>query len=95
MYFYKSHLGGLYTSNKKYKDSDLYCDECGDSDDYLGKYDSWIDFIKRLTEQDYDYMWLSVEYLCEEAQITEEQFKELNPAIYEYEKSERYLDDED
>jgi hypothetical protein len=40
MYFYQSHMGGIYTSPKFYDNDDLYCDKCGDSDWYLGKADS-------------------------------------------------------
>lgn len=37
MYFYQSHLGGIYASKELYDSDRLYCDECGDSDWYLGE----------------------------------------------------------
>lgn len=37
MYFYESHLGGLYKSEKPIADDALFCDECFDSDTYLGE----------------------------------------------------------
>jgi hypothetical protein len=80
MYFYESHLGGLYTSNIKYSYDDLYCEECGDSDTYLGKYDSWEDFIKNGIDENF---YFSVEYLSEESGLTVEKILELNPKLAE------------
>ena len=39
VYLYRSHMGGVYTLDKQLPFSDLYCEECGDSDDYYG----WVD----------------------------------------------------
>lgn len=86
MYFYESHLGGIFTSKTKIKDRDLYCDQCGDYDSLIGEYDSWTDFITKLNKDTYDFFCLNVDYLCEEAKITKEEFKKLNPIIYEYDK---------
>lgn len=37
MYIYKSHLsGGLYTLSYYENFNDLYCEQCGDSNEYLG-----------------------------------------------------------
>lgn len=35
-YIYESHMGGFYASDKEYDMDTLYCDTCGDSDNYLG-----------------------------------------------------------
>lgn len=39
VYLYRSHMGGVYTCDKKLSFDDLYCEECGDSDDDYG----WVD----------------------------------------------------
>lgn len=39
-YIYESHLGGLYTTDEEQSYGSLYCDECGDSDSFVGKIDS-------------------------------------------------------
>lgn len=36
MYIYESHLGGLYTSDECLDYDDLYCEQCGDSDQPIG-----------------------------------------------------------
>lgn len=36
-YLYESHLGGLFWSDNKIDDEYLYCEECGDYDEYLGE----------------------------------------------------------
>lgn len=40
MYLYESHLGGFYMSDKYLDYDDLYCDECGDSDSFLGVFNN-------------------------------------------------------
>lgn len=35
MYLYESHLGGYYASEDEIPYEDLYCETCGDSDQYL------------------------------------------------------------
>lgn len=35
MYLYESHLGGYYISEDEIPYEDLYCETCGDSDQYL------------------------------------------------------------
>ena len=32
MYIYESHMGGLYSANKKLSTEELHCDGCGDFD---------------------------------------------------------------
>lgn len=39
VYLYRSHMGSVYTSDKQLPFSDLYCEQCGDSDDDYG----WVD----------------------------------------------------
>ncbi len=40
-YYYVDHLyGNLYSSSSKLSYDDLYCEECGDSDDYLGEFET-------------------------------------------------------
>ena len=36
MYIYEGHMGGLYTSDEPLDYEDLYCEECGDSDQLIG-----------------------------------------------------------
>ncbi len=82
MHFYQSHLGGLYTSNKKYKFDDLYCEDCGDWDDYLGEFATWEDYIKSI-DPDKDILCWSPEYLSELSGLSVEKIKELNPKLGE------------
>ena len=39
VHLYRSHMGSVYTSDKQLPFSDLYCEQCGDSDDDYG----WVD----------------------------------------------------
>lgn len=39
IYIYESHLGGYYASNVQLDYDELYCEECGDVDTFVGKYD--------------------------------------------------------
>lgn len=43
-YLYESHLGGIYTSDREYDYNDLYCETCGDSDRYLGEFETLQEF---------------------------------------------------
>lgn len=36
MYIYEGHLGSLYVSDTFFGIEDLYCEECGDSDMFIG-----------------------------------------------------------
>ena len=40
MYWYASHLGGIYSSVCEISDDDLYCEQCGDYDEYLGQFET-------------------------------------------------------
>lgn len=45
-YVYESHLGGYYTSDDYISSYDLYCEQCGDSDQCLGWYDTFRKFLE-------------------------------------------------
>ena len=36
MYIYQGHMGSLYTSDTYLDYNELYCEECGDSDSFIG-----------------------------------------------------------
>lgn len=65
MYVYDGHLGSLYTSEEPLEYEDLYCEECGDSDQLIGyaetKEEAW-NLLKPETDingsggYDYDYV---------------------------------------
>ena len=40
LYWYSSHLGGIYSSTRKLSYDDLYCEQCGDCDEYLGRFET-------------------------------------------------------
>lgn len=42
-YLYKNHLGGYYVSDEYFSPEDLYCEVCGDSDDFLGNFETNYD----------------------------------------------------
>lgn len=51
MYIYEDHLSGsIYLSNKKLTNEDRYCEVCGDSDWYIGEFDSVVELLKRLAD---------------------------------------------
>lgn len=59
MYIYENHLGGnLYTSDYDLDYKDLYCEECGDSDRYVGKANTREEAYN-LLKNDYDDEYLS------------------------------------
>jgi len=81
MYFYESHLGGnIYTTDYEKTYDELYCEECGDSDTFLGEYDTWEEFIKDLGTE---YASYDPEFLAETAGITVDRLFELNPKLKE------------
>lgn len=43
-YLYESHLGGIYTEDEILDYDALYCEQCGDYDDYLGSFTTFQDF---------------------------------------------------
>ena len=65
MYLYESHMGGLYTSDKPLDYEDLYCEQCGDSDQLIGYAETREDVWNLLKDDtdidgfggwDYDYV---------------------------------------
>lgn len=71
-YIYRSHMGGLYTSDEPIKPEDLYCETCGDSDEYIGtasnSEEAW-ELLKPLTccgENDFGLLLLYVMNFLEE-----------------------------
>lgn len=46
MWAYESHLGGLYFEDERLSTRDLYCDQCDDSDEELGNFESAVKFIE-------------------------------------------------
>ncbi len=53
MYWYASHLGyGLYSSQHELDLDDLYCDQCGDYDEYIGEFET-----EEEAEAAYRKMW--------------------------------------
>lgn len=43
-YIYDSHIGGIYVSDEELNHEDLYCEQCGDSDQLLGMFETLADF---------------------------------------------------
>lgn len=48
MYIYASHLGGFYAEQQDL--DSLYCEDCGDSDTPIGKFDTASDFLEYYSE---------------------------------------------
>ena len=66
MYLYESHMGGIYASNYEIDYEDLYCEQCGDSDNYIGYANTKEEAIKLLIPMtDSDYCSWSKEYVKE------------------------------
>ena len=49
-YVYSSHLGGLYCSDEELDWDDLYCEQCGDSDWFIGEFDSAKDVLAYMAD---------------------------------------------
>lgn len=45
MYLYEGHLGSLYLCDEFLDYDDLCCEQCGDSDRFLGSISSWQDIV--------------------------------------------------
>jgi len=46
MYYYLSHLGGWYDEEVELNEKDLYCETCGDADDFFGFYETEEEFLE-------------------------------------------------
>lgn len=59
MYIYENHLGGgLYTSDYELDYEDLYCEQCGDSDWFVGEAETKEEAYE-LLKDDYDDEYLN------------------------------------
>lgn len=51
MFVYEGHLsGGIYPSKKKLTSEELHCEVCGDSDWYIGEFNSAVEILKHLAD---------------------------------------------
>lgn len=49
MFVYESHLyGDIYSTDHKLRYDELYCEQCGDCDRFIGEFDSAITLLKHL-----------------------------------------------
>ena len=58
MFFYESHLGGIYYSDDYLDYDDLYCEQCGDSDNYIGFAETKKEAMELLIDEDMDEEWI-------------------------------------
>ena len=64
-YLYESHMGGLYTSDDMMDCDELYCEQCGDSDWFVGSFDGvkeFWDLVKEDCDIDGSVGW-SLQYI--------------------------------
>ena len=50
-YLYESHLGGIYIADEQRDHDDLYCEQCGDSDWFLGTFETIKDFWSLIKDE--------------------------------------------
>ena len=50
MYLYESHMGGLYSTQEEQEFEDLYCEQCGDSDWFIGEYETLGEYWNLIKE---------------------------------------------
>ena len=67
LYLYESHLGGLYWSENEYAHEDLYCEECGDSDSFLGSASNYEEATELVTKSEDHFIIEHIMELAEEA----------------------------
>lgn len=51
MYIYESHMGGFFTSDEVLDYEDTYCEECGDSDTFIGCADTQEEALRLLEDE--------------------------------------------
>lgn len=51
MYIYESHMGGFFTSDEVLDYEDTYCEECGDSDTFIGWADTQEEALRLLEDK--------------------------------------------
>lgn len=72
-HLYESHLGGLYTSEDVLDYDELYCEQCDDSDTYLGSFETLADLWALIKDDcsidgsggwslQYIYPWIVAEF---------------------------------
>lgn len=80
-YLYESHMGGFFYTNIELDYDDLYCEDCGDNDQYIGCFGSFEDawnYLKEDTGKEYPeyrygfYHDYTIEYVFEK--LMEEYF---------------------
>ncbi len=81
-YLYESHLGGLFWSNDRIDNENLYCEECGDYDEYLGEASNIEEAKALIDEVSHPFRNLPSEDLEDEedrefCQYSDEHIKEL------------------
>ena len=100
MYIYESHLGGLYTSDSYLDYKDTYCEECGDSDWFLGEFKDWEDFIGQIEVKEVDYgdyknteaefpggcLGYGLEYMVYMSGLSKDRLREINPTWVKFEE---------
>ena len=50
MYLYESHMGGLYSTQEEQEFEDLYCEQCGDSDWFIGEHETLEEYWNLIKE---------------------------------------------
>ena len=50
MYLYESHMGGLYSTQEEQEFEDLNCEQCGDSDWFIGEYETLKEYWNLIKE---------------------------------------------
>lgn len=51
MFIYEDHIfGDIYLSDRKLTSEELYCEQCNDSDWYIGEFDSAVELLKHLAD---------------------------------------------
>lgn len=100
MYVYESHLGGLYLSYSYLDYDDTYCEECGDSDWFLGEFSDWEDFIGQIEVREVDYgdckrteaefpggcLGYGLEYMVQSTGLSKDRMREINPTWVKFEE---------
>jgi len=54
MYIYVSCVGNLFTTKEKLSFEDMYCEQCGDSDQLLGKANTKEEFLKLIDKEEWN-----------------------------------------
>lgn len=63
-YFYYGHMGSIYTSSYELDYEDLYCDECGDSDQLISEVSTFGDLLGAICLMK-NFYYFDTEYIKE------------------------------